>query len=213
MGMNFETPGLGGVMSYLEGQQTQKDMENQAQSLEYQAQYAQQLADVETQDFMEVVNQVVGQAQAATGASGFDASSESAQSAVDAIVRRGEIDAEYIQFKGDVEAWALREDAGQMRTAAHNLQSLNRVAAGQQAFFNAPDRTSPGNTSSYNTSQRYNTYGDFAGWGDYGNDSVWGTSMTSGPGDTSWYDRSGWSTNVSTGGGTYVDSYEGMVFY
>lgn len=213
MGFNFEVPGLSGVASYTEGLQQKKDLENQAQSLEYQADYIEQSTEIEVQDFMEVVNQAIGEATVATGAQGFDAASESSQSAIDAVVRRGEIDASYIELKGETEAWALREDAAQITSAAKNQSRLNRIHSGQQAFGNAPYRGDGWNAGgNANNTSRYGNNFDMGGFGD---DSVWGTSMSSGPGDTSWYDTSNWqsSNSVSTGDGTFIDSHEGMVFY
>ena len=196
MASQFEVPGLSGIMSYVSALQTKEDMEAQAKASEYQAEYTEKAAEVEVQDFMEVVNQAVGTATAVTGASGFDASSESSQDAVDAIVRRGEIDSAYIKMKGTIESNALRDQAEQLRVTAKNQLRINRVAAGSEAFTN-----SGGGVANYAS--------QYTGGG--GSVNPQGNQQSGGM-DIATSDMWANETTVQSFGGE-ISSYEGMVFY
>lgn len=149
--------GESGIISYTQAQLQSKDLENQAKASKYQAEYTEKAAKVEEQDFREIVAQTVGMATTATGASGLDAGEGSSLDAVEAIIRRGELDAAAIKFRGSVNAWSARENSRQLETAAKNNMAIARPSATNQAFFQGPDQTKWMSSGySQNQQQNYN---------------------------------------------------------
>lgn len=73
--------------------------------LRHKATYSKRAARVAEKDLRDQVAGVIGAARAQAGASGFAMESESTQSAIDAIVRSGELDAAMIIHRGDIGAW------------------------------------------------------------------------------------------------------------
>ena len=104
--------------------------------LRHKATYSKQASRVAEKDLRDQVAGVVGAARAQAGASGFAMESESTQSAIDAIVRSGELDAAMILHMGDIGAWEAESErllVGQRRKAGEVATKLDVARIGSES--------------------------------------------------------------------------------
>jgi hypothetical protein len=107
---------------------------NEAEMLGGQAKYEAQKTRFEIRDFSELVEQNVGRATAITGASGFDSTSRSAEAAINAIIRRGELDKANIRVGGKLKQNKLLYEKQHLSKSADIADTLSLFSAAADSF-------------------------------------------------------------------------------
>jgi hypothetical protein len=122
--------GISALGAIREGQQNAAALRRNATLLGYKQTYDQQIADLEIGKLRSGYRRVIGRANFANAASGFDASSKSSIHAVDAIIKQAELDAASINLAAKMGTWASNAEIKGLGTAAQNVEAAGFFKAG-----------------------------------------------------------------------------------
>lgn len=103
----------------------------------YQTNYNEQISAIEEKRFREQSEKTIGQAVAASGASGFDVAIGSGISPVNALIRQRELDASAIRQRAKLEKYKSRQEQMALNTGAQMSAfggGLSLLTAGYSAF-------------------------------------------------------------------------------